>query len=304
MTATGVPAPAPPVAPSWVDLYHRAAQLLGSRQEAGWLTEEASGEAMASVLARRDRQPAPAKGRAHLESMVERRRAGEPLQYVLGHWAFRSLDLMVDARVLIPRPETEQVVEVALAELDRVAGAAAAPVVVDLGTGSGAIALSVAAERPGVRLFATDSDPGAVDVASANLAGLAGFAAARVRLLRGDWWSALPEELRGEIDVVVSNPPYVSTREMGDLDAGVVDWEPRAALEAGPSGTEAMAGILKSAPAWLRPGGVAVLEIAPHQSAAARDLAAEAGFSEILVMPDLSGRDRALVARRAPVVSI
>ena len=297
MTSAG--APAQTEAPSWIDLYRQATRLLGSRHEAGWLTEEASGEPIASVLARRDARPAPVKGRAHFESMVERRQAGEPVQYVLGHWAFRSLDLMVDRRVLIPRPETEQVVQVALAELDRVAGGEAAPVVVDLGTGSGAIALSIVAERPGVRLFATDSDPGAVDVASANLAGLGGFAAARVRLLKGDWWSALPAELRGGIDVVVSNPPYIAAREMAGLGAEVRDWEPRTALEAGPSGTEAIASILNSAPGWLRPGGVAVLEIAPHQAAEARALAAEAGFAEILVRPDLAGRDRALVARRS-----
>ena len=120
---------------------------------------------------------------------------------MIGSWPFRTLDLMVDRRVLIPRPETEQVVEVALAELDRMtptraATGAATRTAVDLGTGSGAIALALAAERPGVEVWATDVSPPALDVAAANLAGLGGRAAARVRLVQGAWWSALPEHLR------------------------------------------------------------------------------------------------------------
>ena len=138
--------------------------------------------------------------------MVARRAHGEPLQYVLGRWGFRTLDLLVDRRVLIPRPETEVVAGLAidaLAALDRPG------VAVDLGTGSGAIALSLAAERwPHVEVWATDVSPDALAVARANLAGL-GRRAAVVRLLEGTGSSALPGDLRGRVDVIVSNPPYV-----------------------------------------------------------------------------------------------
>src|SRR5688500_2404619 len=153
--------------------------------------------------------------------MVERRAAGEPLQYVLGAWGFRSLDLYVDRRVLIPRPETEQVVEVALAEL-RALGAAK-PLVVDLGTGSGAIALSIAPEVPTSQVWATDASPAALAVARANLAGI-GRAAARVRLEHGSWFAALPKLLQGRVDMVISNPPYVADGDT--LPPEVADWEP------------------------------------------------------------------------------
>ena len=134
---------------------------------------------------------------ARYDDMVARRAAGEPLQYVLGHWGFRHLDLMVNRRVLIPRPETEQVVEVALAELDRLGGRDVPTTVVDLGTGSGAIALAVATERVRTTVWATDASEAALAVARANLAGV-GRAGARVTMVAGDWFGALPAELRGD----------------------------------------------------------------------------------------------------------
>ncbi len=223
--------------------------------------------------------------------MVERRAGGEPLQYVLGCWGFRTLDLFVDRRVLIPRPETETVVEVVLAEVDRVD----ARLVVDLGTGSGAIALAVAAERPRVEVWGTDRSAGAIDVARANLAGL-GRAGARVRLVQGTWYDALPSELAGRTDVVVSNPPYVAAEEA--LPEDVAMWEPREALIAGSSGLEAIEAIVRGAPGWLGPTGALVVEIAPHQAETASRLACDAGFAGADVRPDLAGRARVLVARR------
>jgi release factor glutamine methyltransferase len=208
---------------------------------------------------------------------------------------------MVDARVLIPRPETEQVVEVALAELERVTHEAGdkSPVVADLGTGSGAIALALAAEAGRVEVWATDASDAALAVARSNLAGLGGMAATRVRLTRGEWFAALPPDLRGRLSMVVSNPPYVAESEVADLPAEVADWEPRQALVAGPSGLEAVRVLLAEAPEWLSASGVAVIEIAPHQEDAARSLAGEAGFVEVRVDPDLSGQPRALVGRVA-----
>ena len=241
--------------------------------------------------------PVSERAGRYFDQMVERRAAGEPLQYVLGRWGFRGLDLLVDRHVLIPRPETEQVVEVALAESARLGRA---PIVVDLGTGSGAIALSLAAEGHPGAVWATDASPGALAVARANLVGLGGSRAAKVRLALGSWWDALPESLRGHVALVVSNPPYVSTEEMATLPPVVADWEPAAALHGGPSGLDAIEVIVGEAPDWLARPGALVVELAPHQAAAAEALAHAAGFDETRVEKDLAGRDRALVARFRP----
>lgn len=227
--------------------------------------------------------------------MVDRRRRGEPLQYVLGVWSFRRLELVVDRRVLIPRPETEAVVDVALEELARVAPER--PLAVDLGTGSGAIALSLALEVPRARVWGTDRSEPALAVARANLAGMGSRVATRVRLAAGDWFGALPDDLRGQVDLVVSNPPYVGAAE--SLPAEVAEWEPPEALIAGPTGLEDVERIVGEAPVWLRRPGAVVIEIAPHQAEAAAGLARRAGFDDVDVRPDLSGRLRALVGRRA-----
>jgi release factor glutamine methyltransferase len=229
----------------------------------------------------------------YFEAMVARRAAGEPLQYVLGRWAFRAIEVMVDPRVLIPRPETEQVVEVALRELDR--QGVAEPVVVDLGTGSGAIAISLAAERRPAQVWATDRSADALAVAGANVAG---HAARRVRLAEGSWWDALPATLRGQVHLAVSNPPYVSDGEMGSLDAVVAEWEPHTALVAGPDGTEDLALVINGAPGWLAPGGAVVVEIAPHQVDRVTALAVAAGLVEVSQHRDLAGRYRAVAARQ------
>jgi release factor glutamine methyltransferase len=240
---------------------------------------------------------------ARLDAMVARRRAGEPLQYVLGSWGFRTLDLMVDRRVLIPRPETEVVVGHALDELDalvaagpgRAGGSGGRPArVVDLGTGSGAIALSVAAERPGTEVWATDASSDALDVARANLAGL-GRPATTVRVAQGSWFDALPVELAGHVDLVISNPPYVAADEV--LPVEVAGWEPAAALVAGPRGTECLEVVLDRARPWLARPGAVVVELAPDQAQPLSELARRLGYAEVEVRPDLAGRPRALVAR-------
>jgi release factor glutamine methyltransferase len=219
--------------------------------------------------------------------------AGEPLQYVLGHWPFRRLDLFVDRRVLIPRPETEQVAEVAIG----LARSMPRPLtIVDLGTGSGAIALSLAAELPlvGVEVWATDIDPGALDVTRANLAGL-GRSAANVRVAAGDWYGALPDELIGRVALLVANPPYVATTDA--LPPEVVDWEPPGALFAGERGLDAIAVVVGGAPRWLAPGGALVVEIGAAHGATVMELARTAGLVDVSVAADLAGRDRMLVAR-------
>jgi release factor glutamine methyltransferase len=238
--------------------------------------------------------PAPRRGVAAVDAMVARRAAGEPLQYVLGRWGFRALDLLVDRRVLIPRPETEVVAELAIDELRRLGGGDRPVAAADLGTGSGALALSLAAEVLTAQVWGTDRSADALAVARANLAGL-GRPGSRVRLAAGDWFAALPAELRGHLDLVVSNPPYVGEDEA--LPPEVADWEPREALVAGPAGDEALLRILAEAPSWLARPGTVVLELAPTHAAPVAAAATAAGAAEVRVRPDLTGRERVLVAR-------
>ena len=229
---------------------------------------------------------------SRLDAMVARRLHGEPLQYVLGHWSFRTLDLLVDRRVLIPRPETEHLVEVALS----IARATTGPLTIaDLGTGSGAIAMALAAElfpRP-LTVWATDASEDALAVARANLAGM-GRAAVAVRMEAGSWYDALPPDLAGDLDLVVSNPPYIGTAE--DLDERVRAWEPAAALLAGPDGLDALREVIAGAPRWLAAGGSLVCEIGAAQGPAVIALAEAAGLTAARVEPDLAGHDRVLVA--------
>lgn len=275
----------------------RAAGIAAPEQEARWIVERASGNEGADFLGGLD-EPATRRGVMFFDRMLADREDGEPLQYVLGRWAFRSLDLLVDQRVLIPRPETEQVVDAALAELDRwTAGSPDRrdPVVVDLGTGSGAIGLSIAVERGGAHVWLTDVSPNALAVAGANLAGI-GRAATRVRLVEGSWFDALPAELRGGVALLVSNPPYVG--EHDEVDAVVRAWEPAEALWPGPTGYEALEALVDGALEWLAPDGALVVELAPHQAATIVARATARGLSDVAVGRDLAGRDRWVVARR------
>jgi release factor glutamine methyltransferase len=268
----------------------RGAGIEEPEQELRWIVDRATGRTAAEQAAALD-EPVRERDVRLVEQLVARRQTGEPLQYVLGSWGFRTLDLFVDRRVLIPRPETEVVAGLAidaLAALDRPG------IAVDLGTGSGAIALSLAAERwPHVEVWATDVSADALAVARANLAAL-GRRGAVVRLVEGDWFGALPDDLRGCLDVVVSNPPYVGEDE--PLPAEVGDWEPRGALVPGPTGLEDVERIVAEAPSWLRPDGVLVVEIGERQGGAALAAATAAGFATVDVRPDFAGRDRALVA--------
>ena len=297
---------------TWGDLRQRAeAQLRDTSAarpevEARWMVERVSGyDGAELVINETERAPAPAV--QHLDDMLERRAGGEPLQYVLGRWNFLELDLLVDRRVLVPRPETEVVARAAIDEAVRLGqrrgrrdgwlAADTSYAVADLGTGSGAIALALACELPDAEVWATDVSDDALAVARANLAGV-GTAATRVRVRSGSWFSALPPELQGVLKVIVSNPPYVAEHEVADLPRDVADWEPRGALVSGPTGMEAIEELVAGARAWLDPrGGALVLELAPHQAERAAELAIIAGFGDVHVERDLTGRDRVLVAR-------
>jgi release factor glutamine methyltransferase len=269
-----------------------AAGFDNATQEARWLVERAGGFEPGELHLALD-GPATVRTATHFRQMLERRLAGEPLQYVLGRWSFRMLDLLVDCRVLIPRPETEVLAERTLIECDNVG----ATVAVDLGTGTGALALSLAAERPQLEeIWATDVSDDALAVARANLAGL-GRRAGRVRLASGSWFAALPDELRGRVGVIVANPPYVAEGEMGDLPDEVRGWEPEVALVSGPEGLDDIEVIVAGAPGWLTRPGALLLEIDPRQAPATTRLARAAGFTAVSVWPDLTGRDRIVCAR-------
>ena len=225
--------------------------------------------------------------------MVARARSGEPIQYVLGAWTFRTVDLAVDRRVLIPRPETELV---AGAAIDAARAVGPTRTVVDLGTGSGAIGLAVAQELPvsGTTVWLTDVDVDALDLARANVAGI-GRAAANVRLAEpGEWFDALPSDER--FDVIVSNPPYVAVGS-ADLDPGVAEWEPSGALLSGPDGLDDVRVIVSSAPARLRPRGWLILEHGFDQGPALRALMSDVGLVDVETRPDLAGHDRMTVGR-------
>jgi release factor glutamine methyltransferase len=289
---------------TWAEL-QRDVEARVALTEARWIVETVSGLRGAELIAGRH-ETATVGGLARAHDMVERRVAGEPLQYVLGEWAFRGIDVFVDPRVLIPRPETEVTAQVAIDAVSELgarrgrsnpwAGAQAAFTVVDLGTGSGAIAIALAAELPDAEVWATDVSAEALAVAHANVAG-AGSVATRIRLAHGDWFSALPDYLRGGVRVAVANPPYLAASEVDDLPTEVADHEPRVALVSGPTGLEAIERIVGEAPEWLEADGVLVVEIAPHQSGPAIGIARRAGFADTRVERDLTARDRVLVAR-------
>jgi len=278
----------------WRDLWTQTADVVADRAQARWLCEVASASLDGDDFLTRLDEPATVRMVAHLDSMVARYRTGEPLQYVLGEWSFRHLTLTVDRRVLIPRPETELVAEVAI---EIAAGCGPVRTVADLGTGSGAIGLSMAFELPhqGTEVWLTDASADAIDVARANLAGI-GPAAANVRVAHGSWYEAFPDDI--SFDVIVSNPPYVAVGSP-DLDAKVGEWEPAQALFSGDDGLDDIRILANGASEWLRSGGSLVLEIGADQGRAVEDVLERAGLVGVEVRPDLSGRDRIAVARRA-----
>jgi release factor glutamine methyltransferase len=216
-------------------------------------------------------------------ALIERRVEGEPVQYLTGRRDFYGRVFQVDARVLIPRPETELLVEAVLREVPP----GGAPRFLDVATGSGCIAVTLAAERPEASVTATDVDEGCCLLAAAN-AEAAGVAA-RVQVRVGDLFAPVSGE--APYDVVVSNPPYVRTGELASLQAEVRR-EPRLALDGGPEGLTVLARVVDGAFSHLRPGGLLALEIGEEQGAAVRDLLQMRGYDRVRIEPDLERRDR------------
>jgi len=210
---------------------------------------------------------------------------GTPLQHLTGEQAFRRISVAVRPGVFIPRPETEVLVDVALKWLD----VAEDPVVVDVGTGTGAVALAIADERRGVRVFATDLSPEAVELARENAARLG----LSVTVLQGDLLEPLPPELRGALDLVVSNPPYVTDADYEDLPAEVRA-DPRMALVGGTRLHERLAA---QAIGWLRRGGALAVEVGASQGPDVTKVL-EGSYEDVRTVADLAGRDRIVVGRR------
>lgn len=235
--------------------------------------------------------PVDAPTAARVRDAAERLRRGMPIQYAVGKAAFRHLTLQVDPRVLIPRPETELLVDLVLAAQRGGKGT-----VVDVGTGSGAIALALAAEGGFERVIAIDRSPDALDVARANLAAIPEDRRARLDFREGDLLAPLGDE---RVEVVVSNPPYISPAEARDLPALVHDWEPHLALFADDDGMAAIRALVPQAARALVPGGLLALEVdARRVDLAMAAVAADARFTDVEHRLDLTGRPRMVVARR------
>ena len=229
-------------------------------------------------------QPLTANELDGYRELVVRRARSEPVAYILGEWGFRRLTLAVDSRALIPRPETEIVAELALSHLRGLDS----PTVLDVGTGTGAIALAVADECPGARVTAIDVSPAALELARENVA----RTGIEVQLLQHDARTGLPG---GPYDLVVSNPPYVAPEELPALMPDVREYEPHLAL-LGDGLPEVVA---RGASDVLRPGGWLVLEVGDGQAPGTAALLDELGYADVATAPDLTGRDRVVEGRRA-----
>lgn len=252
-------------------------------QESRWIWERVSGETTAHTLSRRDEAVSPGMS-TRLESLVERRAAGEPLAYVLGETTFRWLTIQCDRRALIPRPETEGLVDLVLAR--QPTGFA-----VDVGTGTGCLALSLAREGRFSSVIALDRSGAALALAASNAA----RSGLPLQLVRGDLTEALAPT---SVDVLVSNPPYLSRDEFEQLESGVRGWEPEMALVAGEDGMEATRRLFYDGWRVVRPHGLLGVEVDSARASTAAHAAADAGWVDVTVLDDLFGRARYLLARR------
>jgi release factor glutamine methyltransferase len=274
--------PAADGAPTTVDGALSAARTDGvARLDGQLLLARRLGRDRAWLIAHGD-APLPPAVRADFEALCRRRAAGEPLAYLTGQREFRGLTLGVEPSVLIPRPETEHLVDWALAlRQGRLAGVAR-PDVVDLGTGSGAIALALASAWPGARVTAVDRSAAALAVARRN----GDVLRLAVDWRHGDWWGPLAGL---SFDLALSNPPYVAD---GDPHLPALRYEPTEALVGGPDGLAALRAIVRAAPAHLRPGGWLLLEHGATQAEAVTGLLRSAGFTDVETRQDLAGHPR------------
>ena len=245
---------------------------------------EGLGVSLSSVMVEGETEAGAELAMGYREA-VRRRAAGEPLAHVAGRAGFRTLTLRSDRRGLIPRPETEGLVELLLARVRT-------GEVADVGTGTGCLALSLAVEGGFRRIVATDSSADALSLARENRDALR----LTVHLLRGDLCAPLR---RRSLDAMISNPPYLTEREYADLDPSVKAWEPATALVSGPDGLQATARLLRESRDVLRPGGWLALEVDCTRAAEAAATAGSLGWMDVAIHTDLFGRERYLLARRS-----
>lgn len=261
-----------------------------ARLSAEWLVADVVGLPRLELPFHYD-EPVDDAARHAIEQMAERMAGGEPIQYVLGHTDFMGFRILTDPRALIPRPETEELVEKVIRESDL--GERERPVVADVGTGTGCIAIALAEWQPAIKVWALDQSSSALALARKNVAehGLA----ERVSLVESDLLAALPPP---KVDAIVSNPPYIPDDDYRALPLHIRDHEPELALAAGPEGLSVYERLAPEAYDRLVPGGWLFLEIGAEQADAVKALVEGAGFSEVMVHLDLSGRDRIVQARR------
>lgn len=268
------------------------------RLSAEWLLCAATGLTRIEVYMNYDR-PLVAEELAVLHAGVERRGKGEPLQYVTGEMPFRHIVLKCAPGVLIPRPETEVLVDCVLEYLNAMPVDSQTPRVLEIGAGTGCIALSLVGEHPGVEVDATDIAPEAYALAVRNRDAL-GFEE-RVRLYLTDLANDVPGADEGAFDVLVSNPPYIPSALVPTLPPEVSSYEPGLALDGGPDGLDVFRRIVVQAARALKPGGLLACEL--HEEclqAASREPSVAESFSDVRIVQDLTHRDRILLARRKP----
>jgi release factor glutamine methyltransferase len=276
---------------TWRQLLDETTDTCGNRTTARWLCEHASGAdgvAFDEILD----ELATTRCVVHLDAMLSRWATGEPLQYVLGRWAFRYLDVMVDSRVLIPRPETEVLAGIVIDHCRAVASSGRHVLVADVGTGSGVIGLSVLSEMAvdTCTVWMTDESDDAIDVARANAVGI-GRAATGARFGVGNWCDALPQAQRQQFDVIVANPPYIAEGDV-DIEDSVKLWEPHSALFSGNDGLDDISVIVEQSTSWLCDRGMLAIEMGYRQGDVVQELFVQHGFIDVTVHRDLADRER------------
>jgi release factor glutamine methyltransferase len=264
----------------------RAAGLDTPELDARCLAQAAFG-CDALALATRENDLAGNDGLARLEALAARRLTGEPVARIIGHKEFYGLDFSLNAATLVPRPETELLVDLALEALANVT----APRFVDLGTGTGCIAISILSQIPRATGIATDLSPEALGAARGNA--VSHSVAARLQLREGNWYEAL--EGGDLFDLIIANPPYVESEIIGDLMPDVRDFDPALALDGGADGLVAYRAIAKRAAHWLNPGGTLMVEVGSEQGLEVGALFAAVGLDGVEIKKDLAGLDRVVI---------
>jgi len=271
----------------------KAAGIANPVREADWLLAHVLGLPSHALLLEGERAVS-ARQAERSWALIRRRASHEPLQYLLGTQEFRGLDMAVTPDVLIPRPETELLVEETLRAIARVSG----PRLADVGTGSGCIAVAVVRERPDATVYALDISAPALAVARANAIRHGTFD--RIRFIQTDLLEAFSARARERFDVIVSNPPYIPVGELDGLQPEVAHYEPRMALAAGSDGLTYHRQLLREVPTFLKPGGCLIMELGYGQADSVMSLARSSGaYDSVVCRKDTAGIERVLVARRS-----